>query len=615
MNQKQINYSLQKIAEDVIPPDSIHLWLNVKRSLVAKEQNQFRQGETQMKQSSKSNSRIISMVSIGLTIVILGIFIFNTPPGKVLAQEIVNFFTRNNSNEQTIPAINVTQDLHSKDLAATPVSGETILDVGCGTAISPRCNLEEVQAETQFDIIDFASAPKGMTFSGATTISDGVLSKYTGDHGDLLLIEKADGNNISETWTVGKEATIQSTTVHESPAEFVQGAWSSQGIDRDALVWDESIPGRTLRWQANGIEFSLVNFPARGENAPVGYDMGQLKQIAETLQTDNDANASTTQGDELSLQEAEAKAGFQFKESSFIPAGLVLYQTRYDSEHNSICQYYRGYGDDPAYPPLVIAQSTWALTGVEELQTKAYFNGKQITIALTQEDLAISGTGEKPGKFIESGIQINALCGGAPMTTNRVLIWQQNYRTYALFARYDSNSGGTFVSKLELQRIAQAMNGVISKTAVGTLDPERLLSLKDAETFTGYDIQQPTIMLANVHFAHISAGVWQGYPDRVVTEYLGENRLINGTNRLLIFQTPNSTSSLDDLRLAGGYEDVTVKGTPGIYKTECSDAVPYGTFCFQTLSWFEGHTQFDIETNFPAIVSKGTIIAIADSMQ
>lgn len=615
MNREQINHSLQKIAEEEIPPDSIHLWSSVRQSLVAKRQNHFEQGESQMKESRKLHVRLTWTVALSLTILALGIFFLATPPGKVLAQEIVNFFTRNSSNEQTIPPITATQELQPEDLAASPVTGQTVLDEGCGTAIAPRCNLEEVQAGTSFEIKDFASAPEGMTFSGATMISDGVLLNFTGDYGELLLIEEISSPNVSETWTVGKEATIQSTTVYQYLAEFVQGAWSSQGINRDILVWDESMPGRTLRWQADDIQFTLINFPMRGANGPIGYDMIQLRQIAEGLQTESDASASTLPGERLSLQDAEAKAGFDFNESSWLPAGLALYQTTYDSKHNSICQYYRGYGDDPAFPPLVIAQSTWALPPLEELQTKAYYNGKQITLGLAQEDWSISGSNGSAGKFFETGIQIDALCGGEPSTTNRVLLWQQNNRTFALFARLDSFSGGAFVSKLELQRMAAALNGATPQADASALDPERLLSLKDAETFTGYGIQQPAMMLADVHFDHISAGILQGSPNRVVTEYLSNERLINGTTRLLVFQTPKSTSSLDEQRLAGGYGDVTVKGNPAIYQAQCSETAPYGTFCFQILTWFEGDTQFDIATYFPALVSKETIIAIADSMR
>jgi hypothetical protein len=171
------------------------------------------------------------------------------------------------------------------------------------------------------------------------------------------------------------------------------------------------------------------------------------------------------------------------------------------------------------------------------------------------------------------------------------------------------------VSKLELKRMADALNNADSQVNASALDPERLRSLKDAEAYTGYNIQQPAMMLSNVHFDHISAGIWQGSPDRVVTEYLGDTRLINGTARVLVFQTPKSTSSLEELRQAGGYEDVTVKGTPAIYQAQCSEAAPLGTFCFQIISWFEGDTQFDLGTYFPALVSKETIIAIAESMR
>ncbi len=252
---------------------------------------------------------------------------------------------------------------------------------------------------------------------------------------------------------------------------------------------------------------------------------------------------------------------------------------------------------------------------LEELQTKVYFNGKPITIGLTQEVLPIRGANGEQGSFIETGIQIDALCGGEPNTTNRVLLWQQGGRTFALFAWLDSNTGHPFVSRLELQRLAETLNGAESGAKPGALDPERLLSLKDAETLAGFDIQQPAMMLTNVRFDHISYVESMGWPKRVATYYSGDLMGAGGTYHLLVFQIPGSQTSLDELRLGGGYTDATVKGYPAIYKAQCSDAELYGTSCFQIISWFEGDTQFDIETYFPALVPEETIIAIAESMR
>ena len=65
------------------------------------------------------------------------------------------------------------------------------------------------------------------------------------------------------------------------------------------------------------------------------------------------------------------------------------------------------------------------------------------------------------------------------------------------------------------------------------------------------------------------------------------------------------------------YQDITVKGNPAIYQTQCYDStnLAYGTECHQVLTWLEGDTQYDIITYFPAMVPEETILAIAESMQ
>lgn len=618
MNRKNANEFLKKYLEEEIPPSSIHLWPGLERSLVAKEQSRLQQGVNKMKRTNPSRFRLTWAASITTLVILVGVFFLATPQGRVLAQEIVNFFTRSSGNEQAVPRVEASLQPQSGELSAPQPSAEVDLEQGCGTVTLPRCDLAAVQSEVSFEIQNFNSLPENMQFIGATTLDQGAVLTYRGDYGDLILLEEMslDGNT-SGTWTVGKDATIQSTSVQQSPAEFVQGTWTGllQGGENSMVSWDESIPTRTLRWRANDINFTLVNFPAQGIDHPIGYDLDEMKQLAGTIGSTADTSIASLPQDGLTLSQAEESAGFTFALPANIPTGLALYKTTYDSQHNSICEYYRGESDDPAYPTLVIGQSTWALPTVAELQTKAYYGDKQVPIAISQQAFTIAGADGGQGQFIETGLQIDAFCGGSSTTTHRVLLWQQGNHTFALFARLDSYAGTSFVSKLELQHMAEELNGAAPEENAGVLDPERLNSLKDAETVAGFEIEQPTTMLSNVRFDHISVAALMGYPMQAVSQYVGDEPIVNGVERLTVFQIPNSTSSLDDLRQAGGYSDLTIKGLPAIYNEECSNDPLYGNFCFQYLSWFEGNTEFSIGTNFSALVPLETLLAIANSMQ
>lgn len=615
MNSEQLQQELEAITAEDILPGSIHLWHGVKQSLVAKGLLQTIQGENKMRKLNRKHPAIGWVVGLSVTVVLLGVFFFVTPQGKVLAQEIVSFFTRGESNQQTIDQIEVSLEPQPTELVATPLISNVVVEEGCGTALSPRCSLEEIQVDTPYTLSGFSSLPEGMNFIGATTIPQGVLLEYMWDYGTMFLIESSIDNDQLDSWTIGKDASIQSTTVNQYPAEFVQGSWSGLGRSSDVMVWDESIPSRTLRWQAEGIQYTLMYYPAKRDGDPIEYEMDQLKALAETLQLGDDTNTTAIVDKGISLEEAEALAGYSFNESSQISAGLVLYQTTYDEQHNSICQYYLGKWADATFPTLVVVQSNLALPAIDELQAKWFMDGKQIEIGIEQETLPIKGADNEQGSLITTGLQVEAICGGEPLPANRVLLWQQQDRTYAVFGNLYSFSGAAYVTKIELQRIAESLNGVETEIDPSVLDPERLLSLKDAETLTGLDIMQPKVMLSTLHFNHISAAALQGSPYQIVTEYSNDQKIASRNNRIMIFQVPESTSTLAELNMGGGYIDATVKGNPAIYRTMCSETPPYGNSCQQEVFWFEGDTEFLLMTYTETIIPQETLLEIANSMQ
>lgn len=615
MNSEQLQQELEAITAEDILPGSIHLWHGVRQSLVAKGLLQTSQGENKMQKINKKHPAIGWVVGLSVTVILLGVFFFVTPQGKVLAQEIVSFFTRGESNQQTINQIEASLEPQPTELVATPLNSNVAVEEGCGTALSPRCSLEEIQVDTPYTLSGFSSLPEGMNFIGATTIPQGVLLEYIWDYGTMFLIESSIENDQLDSWTIGKNASIQSTTVNQYPAEFVQGSWSGLGRSSDVLVWDESIPSRTLRWQAEGIVYTLMYYPAKVDGDPIEYDMDQLNALAETLQLGDDTNTTAMVDQGISLEEAEKKAGYSFNESNQIPAGLTLYQTTYNEEHNSICQYYLGKESDATFPTLVIAQSSSALPTLDEIQTKAFFGDKQIEIGIDQETLPIKGADNEQGSLITTGLQVEAICGGEPLPANRALFWQQLNRSFIVFGNVYSFSGAAYVTKIELQRIAQSLNGVETEIDPSILDPERLLSLKDAEALTGLDILQPEVMLSTLHFNHISAAALQGSPYQIVTEYSNDQKFASRNNRIMIFQVPKATSTLAELKMGGGYIDTTVKGYPAIYRTQCSETPPYGNSCQQEVFWFEGDTEFMIMTYTETIIPQDTLLEIANSMQ
>ncbi len=604
---------MQKLAEKEVPSASINLWHSLEQNLVKRKRNLSKQGEIYMKPRIFNRRPFQWALGVTLTVVCGFTLLFAIPQGKALAQNILQFFSRSQTEQQTVPLVDAGLQTAPEEAAVEPAQEQAaVLEEGCGSALSPACTPEKLQEAAGFPL-KFPQNLKDMRFTGAAVLTNGALLQYEGSYGVLLLAQTLPGEDAAQTWTIGQGATVESVSVHNQPAEYVQGGWMGLGINDADMSWDASLPTQTLRWGLNGIEFTLVNFPAQSAGGPVGFDLAQMQQMAEEIGVPNAAE-NTEAEDGLTLADAKTQAGFEFNEPDWLPTGFIAYKTTYDSQHNAICRYYYTPSDLAYLSPLVIGQSTWALPGVEDLWATATYNGQEVETPVSQQFLSIQGADGGQGLFLENGLRADAFCGGEPMTANRALLWQQGTRTYALFAPLDASDGRGFVSVQEMQHLAESMTGAPTSMAA-VLDPERLLSVKDAESLTGQDVRLPVVMLANVRFNHIAYR--SAEEGMLVTYYAGQPVGDGRTYHILFSQTAGSQQTLDNLRLAGGYEDTIVNGNPAIYQASCWDSTTLvnESECRQFLTWFEDGTQYDLEAYFPGLVPQETIFAIAESVR
>ncbi len=611
MKKEHLQKRLQKLAENEVPSASIDLWPGLSQNLVMRKRTFPKQGDTIMNRSIFPKRLIRWAIITGVTAVCFFTLLFATPQGKALAQNILNFFNRNDTNQQVVPLVEAGLQEQPEEPAADPQpeeNQETALPEGCGPEFSPRCTLEQAQAEAGFTLLLPNDPPYEINFSSAAILEKGVLLKYESEYGMLLLAESFPDDNAEQTWRIGQDAAVTSTTVRNQPAEYVQGGWSGLGIRDQNLTWDSSIPTRTLRWRVDGVEYTLINFPAQSASGPIGFELAELQQLAEGITAG--VEPAPLENGSLALADAEAQAGFEFSEPDWLPAGFIPQKVTYSSQHNSICQYSYTSADTPQLSGLVLGKSGWAMPAVKDLQTKATYNGQEVKIAISQQDMEITGADNGEGLFIETGLQVDAFCGGQPTSANRVLLWQKDAHTYAIFAPLDANDGRGFVTVKEMKRLAESLNGFSTPTdTIEALDPERLLSVKDVESLTGLDIHLPSLMLSNLRFDHISYRGW------VTTYYAGQPVGDGRTYHVIVKQTPHSEQTLANL--AGGYEEATVNGNPAIYQASCWDstALVAGSECHQYLIWFDGDTQYDLGAYFPGMIPRETFFAIAESIQ
>ncbi len=622
MDRNQLNSMIQSMVEKEIPPASIDLWPRLKESLVVRRQSISKRGLIFMNAQIFAQRRMKLLAATSIVTLFLATFLLATPQGRVLAQQILNFFSRNETNTEVIPTTDATLQPQPSQVAATPRSKEENSlesQAGCGSILAPRCALAEVQTKVNFPIQTPSQLPEGINLVGAVPIEGGVLLKFEGQGGNVLLAETTAEEDDLRTWTIGKDTIVERVAVGNQPAEYVQGGWVGLiSPEKENFLWDQNLPTRTLRWQRDGIQFTLVNFPQSSAHGPVGLDLPQLTALAGSLANPKNSDLVPSETDSLALHQAEGQAGFEFVEPSWLPTGYVLNKTIYNSQHNAICQYY-GYGAGGGSSDMVIVQSDWALPQASDLQAKAFYDGKEVAIAMTEKSVAVRGAVANQGTFVETGLRVEALCSGKPTTANRALLWQQGNRTFVIFAQLDANDGRGFVTTQEMRRLAEALNGMQpSSDEASALDPERLLSSKDAATLTSIEIQLPAIMLTNVNFDHIAYKMAENSETGVFSTFYSGQPVGDGrTYHLAVFQSPHSENTLENLQLAGGYQQAVVKGNPAIYQAQCWDATALAgsAECHQILTWFEGSTQFDIITYFPALVPQETMLTIAESMK
>jgi hypothetical protein len=392
------------------------------------------------------------------------------------------------------------------------------------------------------------------------------------------------------------------------------------GIDEEGTIpWNEDFPMQTLRWQDENLSYTIVKFQNQSGVLTKPLDSRSLISIASSLHSfslELNPTLGEQEDEELTIEEAEKKAGFKFIPASWLPDGFQADRVTYSSQNNAICQFYK-MGSLSDVPALVIAQSNWELPSVETLQTKAYFGDEEVEIARLEKSIDLPGANNGIAELIETGLDISSFCGGNPEITNRALLWKKDSRSFILFFPLDANDGRSFTTINESQNIASGLNGFSpDESILDEVDPERLLSKDQVQEVAGFGVRLPSSMLDSVVFSHISYKA-NSDPEKVImTQYYGQPVGDGRRYRLLLIETIDPENTLEDFALAGGFNPASVNGNSGIYQSQCweSSILTGGTECHQILIWADGNSMYEIFTHFPGEVSKEKIISIGESL-
>jgi hypothetical protein len=234
----------------------------------------------------------------GLMIVALLSLVFITPQGRALAQSIMQFFTRAESN--TFPV-------------EPPQAPENPSDPSMPTAEPPAALVSVAEAEMQagFDAAELPLVPEGFNYLGARLYGNAISIEYEaqGGGGNLIIMQSKEGF-LQSAWDRVPAETVTPVKIGDLDGEFAQGTFVVPAGESSA-IWNPDAAILRLRWIQGGVWVEMTKF---GDVEAIEYlDQSGMIELAERLTTDIFP---------LTIAEAESAAGFDILEPAWLPESL-----------------------------------------------------------------------------------------------------------------------------------------------------------------------------------------------------------------------------------------------------------------------------------------------------
>ncbi|TLN18936.1 hypothetical protein FDZ74_06440 [bacterium] len=266
MNERVIHSILRKLSEEKAPTGEIDLWPALQSQLQASEANESRGNP--MNARRKFTPRLAAAIALAVLMLVATFLI--TPQGRAMAQDLLQYFTRMESDQLPI-----------QDWQLTPVTttGTTTSDPAYLFEANP--DIRVVEQEAGFDVLEPSWIPDSLQFVGATIEEDQpivrIFYRYVETNGLVLRqqpVPMTDDCELCET--VGVSAEVQQVSILGNDGEYVEGVWK---LTDQGPVWESDPYLKTMRWQANGMAFELLFM-----GPPDVLSPEDLIAIAESLQ-------------------------------------------------------------------------------------------------------------------------------------------------------------------------------------------------------------------------------------------------------------------------------------------------------------------------------------------
>lgn len=264
MNKRRMQSILKDLTEQKAPKAEINLWPAIESRLPMSEMSHSK--GTIMKTRNKLVPRLATAIAV---IVILGgVLIAATPQGQAMAQSLLQFFTRAESNE--LP-------LQSFQLTPLPASGISKPDPA--SIIDANPEITEVELQAGYDVLEPSWIPSNLTFAGASIEDQKIVRifyRFVDTNGLVFRQEpERTAEDCELCGMVGPDAPIEQVAIGDTTGEYVEGVWK---LTEQGPVWESDPYQKTLRWQMDGMAFELLYM-----GPPDTLSMEDMIAIAESL--------------------------------------------------------------------------------------------------------------------------------------------------------------------------------------------------------------------------------------------------------------------------------------------------------------------------------------------
>jgi len=569
-------------------------------------------------------------LAAGCVLLLAIIVLLATPAGGVLAQSVLQFFTRVQGNIIPVPTEQMAAPASTRTPAPTHALGLLPADeiVTPTPALAPTWPAQEgglqemtlmaAEAAVGFDLYEPLDLPSDyrLTRIQYDPEQQAVHMMYASPKaaaGKFFVITQ--GKQLP-SFEVGANATIETVSMGATSAEFVRGKWFAPAGSNQA-TWEDHSEIYTLGWQAEDVTIR-IQFVLNDTFYPAYLDRDEMLAVGRSM-----TRCPATDDYACQLSQTAAALGFSPWELPTAPQGYEFLRTDYCPGQVTLW-----YGDGAQQ--LWILQSVQAFSGTDEtVWTKA-----------PKDSVLTASVGGLPAEYVR-GQFLPATDGASAVWDGQAgverLRWQDGGLWFQIAATGGAVYGPQGLTALAGQLAQSTRLPDVGETTTPTPEAgwaQAYSGITELEAAAGYNVLEPTVLPEGLAFSHAR---FEPHFRSIMLFYgsFAADLMHSNGPVLVVSQRPlTGNESFNDAWNDSGFpqeaiRDVVVNGYPGkiylgslttgLYVEGQPTSTPAWTDEYGEigLSWMTEEWEFSLHfsASSGARLAEADLIAIAESLR